>query len=156
MERLLQAVSTTRGGQLRPISWVTLDGSIHAATFLASRTGSGTHCRLCADSDHLAHEYALAPMLSSSQPTRYTASQPSFRKALPGGTSNTSNRPSATLGTGGSVRTCLSAPTNIYAPLARKAPTMQARLPPHSARQHFSPSSFTTSARQQGDQMTKP
>ena len=74
------------------LSWATLDGSIHAATFLASRTGSGTHCRLCADSDHLAHECALAPVLSSSQPTRYAA-QPSFRKALPGGTSSTSNRP---------------------------------------------------------------
>ena len=37
--------------------------------------------------------------------------------------------PSATLGTGVSVRTRLSAPSNIYAPLARKAPTRQKTAP---------------------------
>ena len=63
------------------LPWATLDGSIHAATFLASRTGIGTHCRLCADSHHLTHECALAPILNSTQLACYTASQSSHCKA---------------------------------------------------------------------------
>ena len=51
-------------------SWATLDGSIHAATILASRNGVGIHCRLCAESDHVAHECALFPLFNPSAPTR--------------------------------------------------------------------------------------
>ena len=75
------------------LPWATLDGSIHAVTFLASRTRMDTHCRQCADSDHLAHECALTPMLNSSQSTRYVASQSSHRTTWPGSPSNTSTRP---------------------------------------------------------------
>ena len=46
------------------------DGFIHAATILASRNGAGTHSRLCVDSDHMAQEYALFPLLNPSQPAR--------------------------------------------------------------------------------------
>ena len=132
------------------LSWATLDGSIHAVTFLASRKGSGTHCRLCADSDHLAHECTLALVLSSSQPTRYADSQPSFRKALPGGTSSTSNRPICNSWNRGSAHMRLSAPTDIYAPRARRTLTRR-RTAPTLWQTAFLPSSSTTSARQQGD-----
>ena len=66
------------------LPWATLDGSIHAATILASRTGTGTHCRLCAESDHLAQECALAPILNHSQPIRFAQhNQMSYRRPLP-------------------------------------------------------------------------
>ena len=69
------ACSASMPRQTQAMSWATLDGSIHAATFLALRTGSATHCRLCADSDHLAHECALAPLLNPHQPARPTSGQ---------------------------------------------------------------------------------
>ena len=72
------------------LPWATLDGTIHVATFLASRMGIGTHCRLCADSDHLAHECTLAPILNSTQPAHYAASQSSHCKPWLDSPSNTS------------------------------------------------------------------
>ena len=53
------------------LTWATLDGLIHAATLLASRTGLGIHCHLCTDLDHLAHKCALAPLLNPGQPARF-------------------------------------------------------------------------------------
>ena len=65
------------------LPWATLDGSIHAATILASRTGTGTHCRLCAESDHLAQECALAPILNYNQPVRPVhLNQVAYRRPL--------------------------------------------------------------------------
>ena len=135
------------------LSWATLNGSIHVVTFLASRTGSGTHCRLCADSDHLAHDCALALVLSSFQPNRYSASQASFRKALPGGTSVTSNHPICNSWNRGK---CACAPICTYRPMCHMpgGPSPGEGLPPHSGRQHFSPTSSTTLTRQKGDQMS--
>ena len=75
------------------LPWATLDGTIHVATFLASRMGIGTHCRLCADSDHLAHECTLAPILNSTQLARYAASQSSHCKPWLDSPSNTSTCP---------------------------------------------------------------
>ena len=46
-------------------SWAELDPSLHAATFLASCSTTGTHCLHCAGSDHVSHECALALIQSS-------------------------------------------------------------------------------------------
>lgn len=43
-------------------SWVALDLSLHASTFLATCTGSGTHCRHCVEANHQSHQCALAPL----------------------------------------------------------------------------------------------
>ena len=109
----------------------TLDDSIHAATFLVSRTGMGTHYRLCADSDNLAHECALAPILNSKQPAHYTVSQSSHHKAWPGSPSNTSTCPICNSWPGGNAHIHLSAATDMSVPhtSARRAPTRRKTVP---------------------------
>ena len=51
------------------ISWASLDPSIHAATFLAMRSGTGIHCHHYADSDHQSTACALAPLRAPLPPT---------------------------------------------------------------------------------------
>ena len=43
-------------------SWASLDPSIHAATFVAMRSGTGVLCRHCSGSDHQSGHCALAPL----------------------------------------------------------------------------------------------
>ena len=47
---------------LPEVSWTTLDPSLHAATFLALRSGEGKHCALCGGSDHQSEDCVLAPL----------------------------------------------------------------------------------------------
>ena len=105
------------------ISWATLDGSIHAATFLASRTGSGMHCHLCADSSHLAHECALAPLLNPHQTVHSTSGQaPPYRQAPP---SSSSMRPICNSWNRESVRTHQSVHLGTYVQHAKRVLTRQ-------------------------------
>ena len=47
---------------LPEVSWTTLDPSLHAATFLALRSGEGKHCALCGSLDHQSEDCALVPL----------------------------------------------------------------------------------------------
>ena len=57
--------------------WAALDPSLHASTFLATRTGTGTHCRHCAEADHQSPQCALAPVRASPSHLSEPAVEPS-------------------------------------------------------------------------------
>ena len=68
--------------------WSRLDTSLHAATFLAQQSDSGSFCQLCAATDHTHKDCALRPFsapstshhatVSSPVPTRPTRPHPLF------------------------------------------------------------------------------
>ena len=54
--------------------WAALYQSLHASTFLTTRTGTGTHCRHCAEADH----QSLAPVRAPPPHLSESAMEPSF------------------------------------------------------------------------------
>lgn len=48
--------------------WLRLDASLHSATFLAFESEGGLFCHLCYNSDHMASDCALFPLLADQLP----------------------------------------------------------------------------------------